>query len=172
METIDMHLGLLPLVFFSFSALAADGLCLDREQVIFSCKTNKSTKHLSVCASERLDEKDSYVQYRFGKPGNIELKFPTEKKNSISQFRYSHYFRYLVDRAELSFTIKPFHYSVFHNYEGDSGMPETTQGITVSKSDVPGKETEILCSSPASNHLQKLENIVPCDRENSLASCY
>ncbi|MGR9088832.1 MAG: hypothetical protein ACU841_17450 [Gammaproteobacteria bacterium] len=166
-----MHYYLLPLALFSSSALAADGLCLDQEQVIFSCQTNKSSKYLSVCASEHLNRSDSYVQYRFGAHDRIELQFPTEKKGSIRQFRYTHYFRFQVERSELSFTIPPYRYAVFHDYEGESGHPETMQGITVSKSAAQGTATTILCLNPAINQLHRLEESVPCDRESPLASC-
>ncbi|MGZ8189068.1 MAG: hypothetical protein ACXWTN_09945 [Methylosarcina sp.] len=166
-----MRYRFLALAFFSVSAIAADGLCRNSEQTIFSCITNKSSKLISVCASPTLDKKDSYIQYRFGTREKIELQFPAEKNNSIPQFKFDHYFRYQVDRTELSFSIGPHRYAVFHFYEGDIEPPETREGITVSKSGDLEKETEILCVKPAINHLHLLENIIPCDRESALASC-
>ncbi|MGZ8189545.1 MAG: hypothetical protein ACXWTN_12370 [Methylosarcina sp.] len=166
-----MRYRFLALALFSVSAIAADGLCRDPEQTIFSCTTHKSAKLLSVCASSTLNKADSYIQYRFGTLKKIELKFPAEQKNSIPQFKFAHYFRYRVDRTELSFSTGPYRYAVFHFYEGDIEPPETREGITVSKSGEPEKETEILCVKPAISHLHLLENIIPCDRESALASC-
>lgn len=156
---------------FSVSACAADGLCHDLEQTIFSCTIHKSSKLLSVCASPVLDKAESYIQYRFGTPKKIELKFPAEQKNSIPQFKFAHYFRFRVDRTELSFSTGSYRYAVFHFYEGDIEPSETREGITVSKSGEQEKETEILCEKPPINHLHLLENIIPCDRESALASC-
>ncbi|WP_020563748.1 hypothetical protein [Methylosarcina fibrata] len=166
-----MRCCFLALALASVSAKAADGLCLDREQTVFSCITDKSAKWISVCASPALDKKDSYLQYRFGTREKIELQFPADKSNAIAQFKFDHYFRYRVDRSELSFDIGPYRYSVFHDYEGDIEPAETREGVTVSKSGAPENETEILCAKPAVNRLLLLENVVPCDRESATASC-
>jgi hypothetical protein len=159
------------LVLLSFSAIAADGLCLDREQTVFSCTTDRASKLISVCASPALDKKDSYLQYRFGTREKIELQFPAEKNSSIPQFKFEHYFRYRVDRSELSFSIGPYRYAVFHDYEGDLEPAETREGVAVSKSGASENEIEILCVKPAVNHLSRLENIVPCAKENASAIC-
>jgi hypothetical protein len=166
-----MRYHFLALALFSASAIAADGLCRDPEQTIFSCTTDKSSKMLSVCASSTLDNADSYIQYRFGTPKKIELKFPAGQKNSIPQFKFAHYFRYRVDRIELSFSAGPYRYDVFHFYEGDVEPPETREGVTVSKAGAQENDIDILCEKPAINHLHLLEDIVPCDRESALASC-
>jgi hypothetical protein len=166
-----MRCCFLALVLVSVSAEAADGLCLDREQTIFSCATGKSAKWISVCASPALDKKDSYLQYRFGMREKIELQFPAEKNSSIPQFKFEHYFRYRVDRSELAFDIGPYRYAVFHDYEGDIEPAETREGVTVSKSGAPESEVEILCVKPAVNRLSLLESVVPCDRESASAGC-
>lgn len=159
------------LALVSGSAMASEHLCHNSEQTIFSCTTNKSSKLISVCASSALDKKDSYIQYRFGTRDKIELQFPAKKNNSIPQFKFDHYFRYQVDRTELSFSTGPYRYAVFHFYEGDIEPSETKEGVTVSKSDAPENEIEILCMKPALNHLSLLENIVPCDPESVSANC-
>lgn len=168
-----MRYRFLALALFSVSAIAADGLCRDLEQTIFSCITNRSSKLISVCASlsPTLGKKDSYMQYRFDTREKIELQFPAEKNNSIPQFKFDHYFRYQVDRTELSFSIGPYRYAVFHFYEGDIEPSETREGVAVSKSGAPENEIEILCVKPALNHLSLLENIVPCNKESASANC-
>ena len=159
------------LIVFSSSVPAATGLCLDQEQVIFHCETDRASKWLSVCAANNMEGKEAFLQYRFGTPGKIELVFPEHKHNSINQFRYSHYFRYQVDREELSFDRQGYSYSVFHDYEGDSGPPETFEGVIVTRSGSFEAISEIRCKKPAINRLHTLEAIVPCDRNDDLGGC-
>lgn len=52
-------------------------LCQPDEQLIFGCEIEH--KLLSVCASADVSKTSGYVQYRFGKPGKIELTYPATK---------------------------------------------------------------------------------------------
>lgn len=166
-----MRYNILLMVLVLGNALAEDGLCLNHEQTVFSCRTRQASKYVSVCASKPLEKPDGYLQYRFGSRQKVELEYPSEKTGSIDRFRYSHYFRYQVDRTELTFRIGAYRYSIFSDYEGDAGIPETSQGVTVSKTGSVNTETEILCQKAADNNLQVLENRVPCDRESAPAGC-
>lgn len=61
-------------------ASAAEGplyLCQPDEQVIFGCEIKH--KLLSVCTSADVSKTSGYVQYRFGKPGKVELNYPAAK---------------------------------------------------------------------------------------------
>lgn len=159
------------LIVFSDSVPAATSLCRYPEQVIFHCETGRASKGLSVCASDNLADGNAYLQYRFGAPGKIDLTFPEEKRGSIKQFRYGHYFRYQVDRSELTFEIQGYRYSVYHDYEGDNGPPETLEGVTVSRSGSNEPVSEIRCKKPAINRLHLLEPVVPCDPNSELGGC-
>lgn len=148
-------------------ALAASSLCDSAtEQVIFSCKVKRGAKVVSVCASKLLSAQAGYVQYRFGAPGKVELAFPADKTGSQKQFSYGHYFRYQVDRSQLSFENGGYAYAIYDDYEGDSGPPVTSVGLTVTAPG--GKVQDLPCAAPVTNHLSKLESVVPCDEEFGL----
>jgi hypothetical protein len=122
-----------------------------------------------LCVAVKNKELTS-LSYRFGVPGDIELAFPTSLADSLAQFRYAHYFRFQTDRTEVSFSIGDYDYSVFDYYEQDV-KPPITRGISVTNSSGKDNRGQLLCSGPTKSELQKLEGLIPCDRENALASC-
>jgi hypothetical protein len=63
-------------------------LCGAQEQIVFSCITRQK-KMLSLCASGKLKQSVDRVQYRFGKPGKIELSYPEKSEGWKDQFAFS-----------------------------------------------------------------------------------
>jgi hypothetical protein len=57
----------------------AGSLCLTEEEIKFSCKTNNG-KLISLCASRDLSATAGGIQYRFGRPGQVELGFPQDAR--------------------------------------------------------------------------------------------
>jgi hypothetical protein len=81
----------------------AGTLCHGNERVLFSATVTGSNKLVSICRSSRLDESRGHLQYRFGRPGKIELEFPKSREDTPSQFRYARYTRPLVTYLALRF---------------------------------------------------------------------
>lgn len=72
--------------------------CLKSEIDYFSCATSSNGKVISICGNivdGNLTE-DSWVQYRFGHIGRIELIYPTNKAGSVSKFEGVYFRRYNV----------------------------------------------------------------------------
>src|SRR5687768_11030940 len=91
------------------SALGGEsGLCTDPVQNYFSCKTGNG-KLIELCGGKT-------VEYRFGKPGKIELSYP--KAPADAPFRFAHYARPVTDRIEISFSAGGSDYTVFDYSEG------------------------------------------------------
>ncbi len=158
------------LLILAADAGAAENHCSSQEQVIFSCSILKSSKVVSICASKKLTKSEGTLVYRFGPLGKPDLEFPSEAKGSPNKFRLAHYFRYQVDRPELSFDNGEFTYTVFDYYDGTENPPYA-RGVRVSPLDGKGKEVELRCSGKITSSLNNLEGIVSCDEENALASC-
>jgi hypothetical protein len=132
-------------------------LCQPDEQVIFSCDLSGSGKYVSLCGSKKLTREEGYLQYRFGRPGAVELEFPKDKDSTKKQFTYDHYFRALVDRTNISFENGGYTYTVFDDYEGDV-KPETREaGVKIERS---GKETSMRCKGRAMANYQGLDEIL------------
>jgi hypothetical protein len=146
----------------------SSSLCRAEEQVIFSCTAAPAARTVSLCASSALDHRRGYLQYRFGKPGAIELQFPQARANTQLAFRYAHYFRAQVDRTEISFDDQGYRYTIFDYYDGDMKPVTTIAGIRVSKHGATKLETELLCQGKASSKLGSLETIIPRDPDNPL----
>ena len=164
---------------FAFSASTASGaevtqtrlsntLCRAEEQNFFSCTVTGSAKFISLCGSKSLDARRGYLQYRFGRPGSVELQFPRDRANTQRVFRYAHYFRALVDRTEVTFDNDGYRYVIFDSYEGDINPTVQDSGVRIRRHGADAKETELTCDSTPTSKLGNLESIVPRDNDNPL----
>jgi hypothetical protein len=146
----------------------SSSLCRAEEQVIFTCSVVAEARTVSLCASSVLDHRRGYLQYRYGKPGALELQFPQARANTQLAFRYAHYFRAQVDRTEVSFDNQGYRYTIFDYYEGDVKPAISTAGVRVSKHGRNGQEVELVCHGKPTSKLGRLETVVPRDHENAL----
>lgn len=90
--------SLLPFLFFALQGGSADVRiaqhasplthCLKHEERVFSCQIQKSNKVLSLCAVPAKAKNPGYLQYRFGRPGHVELQYPQAKSTSYSKFNW------------------------------------------------------------------------------------
>jgi hypothetical protein len=63
----------------------------------------------------------------------------------VIAFRYAHYFRAQVDRAEVAFDNENYGSVVFSYYENDINPPIKEAGIPVAQRGSRGKEVELKC---------------------------
>jgi len=123
---------------FASSAAAAPAptLCAANERVLFSCSTGAHTA--SICASKDLS-KDAAVQYRFGKPGSLELVYPEAGVKPADAFVLGTLAFSGGGGAWLRFHKGPFRYTVFTAIGkwGRGGAPADAAGVAVDKD---GKE--------------------------------
>jgi hypothetical protein len=124
--------------------LMALSLCQKGEKVVFSCAVRRAGKIVSLCSSSKLSKAEGYLQYRFGRPGQVELEFPKDRSTSREAFKYSHYFRAQVDSTEISFTVDGYTYSVFDEFNGEEKPAISEKGLTVT-SDSTKREVKYLC---------------------------
>ena len=143
-------------------------LCRAEEQVIFTCVAAGSAKLVSLCGSKLLDHRRGYLQYRYGKPGAIELQFPQARANTQLAFRYAHYFRAQVDRTEITFDNQDYRYTLFDYYEGDVKPVIAVAGVRVGKHGAKRPETELQCQSRPVSKLGSLETVIRRDHDNPL----
>ncbi|MBX3617541.1 hypothetical protein [Nitrosomonas sp.] len=92
---------------------AAETLCKQQEQVIFSCSLSKKT--VSVCASKDFSVSNGYLQYRFGQKGNIELNLPAVPQSTPNaQFVRARTLMFSGGGGGyLRFINGPYHYIVY-----------------------------------------------------------
>ncbi len=62
--------------------------CSPVEWTVFSCQIEGSQTVVSVCASTDLTRTHGYLQYRFGRPGAVELAFPEDLEGTQDQFMW------------------------------------------------------------------------------------
>lgn len=162
---IQMRFVFLTLLSIGTAAYASEAYpshCSNDEKIVFNCKIRNSSKILSLCASRDLSDTSGHLQYRFGSSDKVELEFPKERKRSQKKFLYQHYYRYQVDRTEISFVNHGHKYKIFSYYEGDGpGAPIQEEGVRVDNADFN-------CSETVTADFALLEDAVPCYKESAL----
>ena len=149
-------------------SLAQETLCKKDERVLFSCFVRGRRKIVSLCSSKDLSEKEGYLQYRFVRAGHVELEFPAQRIDTRTMFRYSHYFRYQVERMVVSFNKNGYLYTIFDDYEGDSKPKVHRRGVQVTPPVVDQKVITFMCYGATIGNLSGLKSIVPCDKDDPL----
>jgi hypothetical protein len=126
-------------------ALQPNTLCAQEERVIFACVLKQPAKIVSVCASKDLTRETGYLQYRFGRPAKIELEFPKDRTGTQEKFKYTHYFRALVDLNEIGFSIDGVEYSVIDDYNAEETPAQSVEGLAINWPGARRKEVRYIC---------------------------
>lgn len=135
-------------------------LCDAGEQVVFSCGLRSPAKYVSLCASKKLTRDEGYIQYRFGRPGRVELEFPRNRVGSQKQFRYEHVFRAQFDQTEISFEQGGFSYTLFDYYDGEQKPARRGAGVRVRAAGGNAAEITMRCGSRATAHYGDLTDAI------------
>lgn len=150
-----LSLGLVAVAASQAHAARAQSLCAKDETTYFSCPAGNG-RSINLCGRPA-----QTLQYRFGKPGRVELAFPARPEDGADAFRYAHYSRFQVDRFELRFDNAGTEYVLFDYME--SNHREAGVGVTHG-----GKETSVSCRRPVRSRLGELEGKLKCDTESAL----
>lgn len=143
--------------------IAATGtLCDVGEQVLFSCRIKGKEKTASVCASPEWRKREGYIVYRYGRLGQVEFSYPSEKVGSFDRFYFSSYVRPLVTQQSLRFENGGYEYVIEtnSNEEEAPGVDEATLSIAGPKS------AELVCEGLGRQGIDVgIADVVPCDPE-------
>ncbi len=63
-----------------------DSHCTNTEYTVFRCQVQKSEKVVSICISQPFSQEEGYIQYRFGKLGKVEFKYPKSLEKTQDKF--------------------------------------------------------------------------------------
>ena len=139
------------------AAASTGSLCEPGEAVQFSCPMGRG-RIVSVCG-----QPPAALQYRFGRPGRIELSYPPDAAQGPQLFLFTQYMRYQVDRLALHFTNEDTEYEVFDEHEDG----KRSAGVRVSR--VGGRgETALPCRGPVTSRLGALKPWLRCDADSAL----
>lgn len=113
MRTIKLLLlfsGLFPIAVAAY----AETLCITDEVVLFNCNTGRRT--ISLCGSMKPVGPASYIQYRYGRPSQLELVYPTDKKPPGQLFKtnFTTYARGSME-SNVSFSVGEYSYTIYAN---------------------------------------------------------
>jgi hypothetical protein len=126
----------------------AQTLCRTGEMDYFSCETTANRKIVSICGNITNGEIDSesWLQYRFGKKGAIELSYPQDTSGSVEKFEGNYFGRYGV--ADLRFIAGRTLYGVALNlpYDGDEAQRRKKSSGNISVTLGKSKHVRIGCT--------------------------
>jgi hypothetical protein len=124
--------------------------CGRGEDTEFSCKIKGSAKLASLCSGD-LDSgqpDERWLQYRFGVPGKIELRYPEQKAGSLQRFEGVYYSKY--DYLSYNFASGEALYEI--QLSEEVGMaPKNKDGLWFSgllRVDVGKTHVELQCEKP------------------------
>ena len=129
-----MPLRFRPLAFYLLAVCAlpafGKGTLCERNEINYSTCLSGS-RLISLCASRDLDGQNGYMQFRYGKPGKIEISYPDKTQNPRYVFFESH--RSYTDGSEsrISFTREGAKYVLFTNTVWATG--KITHGLVISR---------------------------------------
>ena len=140
------------------NADATSALCTSAETTFFSCETRQH-KTIALCGGS-----NQALQYRFGTPQRVELRYPSQGPGNAAVFAYANYFRPLTTRTEVTFRNENSSYTVF-DYREDDG--KRYAGVQASFAN-GAKDIQLLCAGSTRSRLWQLQDVVPCDADNAL----
>lgn len=94
-------------------------LCTNEDWVVFSAVSDMSGKVVSICMSEGDDTTPSHLTYRFGRPGDVELLYPSGAAGSKDAFMLRTYTRAQTSYLKFEFRNGGFDYAILEGYDGD-----------------------------------------------------
>ncbi|MGF7187547.1 hypothetical protein JOE11_000574 [Robbsia andropogonis] len=86
-------------------------LCEDEEEIYFSCIIKD--KIMSICAAENIAPDKGYVQYRYGRPENVEMRFPKTLVAPLGKFSISDIVLGNISFVHLKFKSGAYDYVLF-----------------------------------------------------------
>jgi hypothetical protein len=141
-----------------------DSLCDASERVLFSALVKGSNKVVSICSSRKIDKQQGYLQYRFGRPGQVELEFPSSRQDTQKSFAYTRYTRPLVTYLTVKFTSNGYSYSIHHDFNDEIKPAENEAYLVVApagKEDDAAAAKKIHLQRGVKGSLTNLEDLVP-----------
>ena len=141
-----------------------DSLCDTGERVLFSASVKGSNKLVSICSSRQVDKRQGYLQYRFGRPGQVELEFPSSRQDTQKAFAYTRYTRPLVTLLTVKFTTNGYSYSIHQDYNSEIRPAENDAYLMVAplgKEDDEAAAKTIHLERLVKGSLTSVEDLVP-----------
>jgi len=139
---------------------AAPNLCAKGETVFFSCPV-RGGKLVSLCGNigNGKDSGDAgpWLQYRFGRPGAVELGYPAAKQASLARFKGEHVLSHLADAEMTSESVSFVSGGI--GYRIESTMPESQklfQGVSI------GDPRKFDLPVPATPRASYPDLVIPC----------
>ncbi|GLQ91196.1 hypothetical protein [Dyella acidisoli] len=137
---------------FAADAPPPASLCTATEKTYLSCET-ENHKILSLCGAL-----PNALQYRFGRPSRVELRYPEDASKGTSTMAYARDVEGNDDSSDLNFTHGSYHYQIFdlRHSHGDRYTGVIAQG----KDQV---EHKVVCTSKVQGNLDEVGKYLKCD---------
>jgi len=137
---------------FATDVLSPGSLCSATEKTYLSCQTGNH-KIISICGAL-----PNALQYRFGRPSRIELRYPADSSKATTSMLYAHQVEISGDSSDLNFTNGSYNYQVFDQRfrSGDRYTGVVAQG----KDQI---EHKVVCVGKVQGNLDEVGKYLKCD---------
>ena len=126
------------------NAETAGTLCTGEDWVVFSGVSTRTGKVVSVCLEEGDDSTPSHLTYRFGDPGDVEMRFPDHAEGSFDAFTLRRYTRPRTTYLKFEFTTGGYQYAILDGSDAEAAQQEPPElrvtrlsdGVVVARHDL------------------------------------
>jgi hypothetical protein len=154
--------------FLASSAVHAANLCGASETIVFNCQLKENKKIVSLCSSKELSDKSGFLQYRYGVPGKIELRYPESLTNSQSHFGYDSYSRPDLTTFVLGFENSNYRYETSETNEGGDEGTSSRALLVSSRDKKHSMKLTCLDDQNLVSNVSTLESVVSCDKHHEI----
>ena len=106
-------------------------LCTSAEQAAFSCSTGK--KSVSLCSSSGAGAARSHLRYAFGRPGAIELSYPSSNSSLPPKFYVGSIMYSQGSTSYLRFLAGSYEYIIYPNQGRAEERGWLKEGLVIAK---------------------------------------
>lgn len=112
---------------------AGSGHCSEGEKDWFTAAVAGDEKVVSLCGSNSLEGNAAWLQYRFGEPGHIELRYPDKPAGSTAAFTVRVYTRARVSLSKLEFGKGGYTYAILDDFSDELDGPQDHLSLRVKR---------------------------------------
>ena len=131
-RTFTLALGLAIAASAGIAHAAGNSHCGAGETTWFNATVDGASKQVSICGSASLEGGSAWLQYRFGKPGDIDLQYPKNHAGSMSAFTIRRYTRPRTTYLKLDFVNGGYTYAILEGFGADED-PQSTATLRVTR---------------------------------------
>jgi len=142
-------------------AAEPENLCGPGETVWFGAALKGTGQLVSLCGLPPAAGAPGWVEFRKGKPGAIDLRYPAERAGSFKKFLYRRYTRPRTTYLKIEFARDGLAYAILEFFEADRVPPSSVSFRVSRQSDRTEISSSVLRMRTPDLQMMRLEEYLP-----------